>query len=63
MYTYTNLPVNAIARQANSRIGDSQSEETLLAPFNDKQIRYYDTGCSNHPLYPSTLGHTDSITR
>ena len=32
MYVYTNLPVNAIVRLPYPRSGDSQGQETFLAP-------------------------------
>ena len=35
--------------------GDSQSQETFLAPSADKQTRNYDTECSNHHLPLSVL--------
>ena len=31
--------------------GDSQGQETFLAPSADKQTRNYDTECSNHHIY------------
>ena len=43
MYIYTNLQTNAIVRLPHPRSGDSQCEETFLAPSADKQIRNYDT--------------------
>ena len=52
---YTNLPVNAIVRLAHPRSGDSQGQETFLAPSADKQTRNYDTECSNHHPSLSTL--------
>ena len=54
-YIYINLPVNAIACLPHPRSGDSQSQETFLAPSADKQTRNYDTECSNHHPSPSTL--------
>ena len=48
LYMYTNLPVNAITRLPHPRSGDSQGQETFLAPSADKQIQNYDTECSNH---------------
>ena len=48
IYIYTNLPVSDIARLSHPRGGDSQGQETFLAPFADKQTRNYDTECSNH---------------
>ena len=50
---YTNLPVNAIVRLPHPRRGDSQSQETFLAPPADKQTGNYDTECSNH--HPSHI--------
>ena len=35
--------------------GDSQGQETFLAPSADKEIRIYDTDYSNHHPSPSTL--------
>ena len=32
IYIYTNLPVNAIVRLLHPRSGDSQGQETFLAP-------------------------------
>ena len=50
LYIYTHLPGNAIVRLLHPRSGDSQGQETFLAPSADKQIRKYDTECSNcHP--------------
>ena len=43
IYIYTNLPVNAIVRLPHPRRGDSQGQETFLAPSADKQTRIYDT--------------------
>ena len=40
---YTNLPVNAINRLTRPRSGDSQGQETSLAPSADKQTHNYDT--------------------
>ena len=58
---YTNLPVNAIVRLPHPRSGDSQGQETFLAPSADKQTRNYDTELSNHhvtiPLYTHTYTH------
>ena len=48
MYIYTNLPVNIIVRLPHPRSGDSQGQETFLAPSADKQTRNYDTEFSNH---------------
>ena len=52
---YTNLPVNVIVRLPNPWSGDSQGQETFLAPTADKQARNYDTECSNYHPSPSTL--------
>ena len=48
IYTYTNLPVNALVRLPHPQSGDSQGQETFLAPSADKKTRNYDTECSNH---------------
>ena len=55
IYIYTNLPVNVIVRLPHPRSGDSQGQETFLAPSADKQTRNYDTECSNHHPSLSTL--------
>ena len=55
IYVHTNLPVNVIIRLPHPRSGDSQGQETFLAPSTDKQTRNYDTECSNHYLSLSTL--------
>ena len=55
IYIYTNLPVNVIVRLPHPRIGDSQGQETFLAPSGDKQTRNYDKECSNHHPSLSTL--------
>ena len=55
IYVYTNLPVNVIVRLPHPRSGDSQGQETFLAPSADKQTRNYDTECSNHHPSLSTL--------
>ena len=55
IYIYTNLPVNVIVRLPYPRSGDSQGQETFLAPSADKQTRNYDTECSNHHPSFSTL--------
>ena len=54
IYTYTSLPVNAIVRLLHPQSGDSQGQETFLAPSADKQTRNCDTDCSNHHLSLST---------
>ena len=53
IYTHTYTPVNAnaivsIVRLPHPWSGDSQGQETFLAPSADKQTRNYDTECSNH---------------
>ena len=48
IYIHANLPVNAIVRLPHSQSGDSQGQETFLAPSADKQTRNHDTECSNH---------------
>ena len=40
---YTNLPVSDIVRLPDPRSGNSQGQETFLAP----STRNYDTECSN----------------
>ena len=40
--------------------GDSQSQETFLAPSSDKQTRNYDTECSNHHIYIYIYIYTNS---
>ena len=52
-HIYTNLPVDAIVRLPHPRSGDGQ--EMFLAPSADKQMRNYDTECSNHHPSLSTL--------
>ena len=47
---YTNLPVNAIVTLPYPRSGDSQRQETFLAPSADKQTRNYDIE-SNRVIY------------
>ena len=42
IYIYTNLPVDVIVRLPHPRSGDSQGQETFLAPSADKQTRNYD---------------------
>ena len=54
IYINTHFPVNAIARQPHPRSGNSQGQETFLAPSTDKQTHNYDTECSNHNPSPST---------
>ena len=55
IYIYINLPVNALVRLLHLRSGDSQRQETFLAPSAEKQSRHYDTECSNHHFSLSTL--------
>ena len=57
IYIYTNLPVNTIvnARLPHPWSGNSQRQETFLAPSANKQTRNYDKECSNHHPSPSTL--------
>ena len=51
IYIYTNLPVNAIVRLPHPHSGDTQGQETFLAPSADKQTRNYDT----RVLKPTTI--------
>ena len=55
IYLYINLPVNVIVKLSHPRSGDSQGQETFLAPSADKQTRNYDTECSNQHPFSSTL--------
>ena len=43
--------MNAIVRLPHPRSGDSQGQETFLAPSADKQTRNYDIECSNIYIY------------
>ena len=43
---FTNLPVNVIVRLPHPRSGDSQGQETFLAPSANKETRNYDKECS-----------------
>ena len=43
IYMHTNSPVNAIVRLPRPRSGDSQGQETFLAPYADKQTHNHDT--------------------
>ena len=52
IYIYTNLPVNAIVTLPHSQSGDSQGQETFLAPSADKQTRNYDTRVLQPPSFP-----------
>ena len=55
IYIYINLPLNAIVRLPYPRSGDSQGQETFLAPSVDKQTCNYDTECcSRHPSLPTS---------
>ena len=55
IHIYANLPVNVIVRLLHPGSGDSQGQETFLAPSANKQTRNYDTECSNHHLPLSIL--------
>ena len=44
------LPVNVKVRIPHPQSGDSQGQETFLAPSAYKQTRIYDKKCSNHHL-------------
>ena len=46
VYIFTNLPVNVIVRLPHPRSGDSQGQETFLAPSANKETRNYDKECS-----------------
>ena len=48
IYIDATLPKNTIVRQSNPRNGDSQGQETYVAPYTVKQTRSCDTECSNH---------------
>ena len=52
---YTNLPLNVIARPPHPWSGDSQRQETFLAPSADKQTCNHNIECSNHHAFLSTL--------
>ena len=52
---HTNLPVDVLVRLSHPRNGNSQGQETFLAPYADKQIRNYGIECSNHHPSLSTL--------
>ena len=48
------IPINIIVRLLDPQSGNSQGQETFLAPSADKQIHTYDTECWNyHPLLQS----------
>ena len=57
IYTKINRHIKIIykVRLPNPWSGDSQGQETFLAPSADTQIRNYDTECSNHHRSLSTL--------
>ena len=49
IYIYTNLPVKVIVGGLlHPWCGDSQDQETFLAPSGDNQTRNFDTECSSH---------------
>ena len=52
---YTNLPMDIIVRLPHLSSGDSQGQETFIAPSVDKSTRNYDIECSNHRPSLSTL--------
>ena len=52
---YRNLPVDVIVRLPHPRIGNSQGQDTFLAPSAEKQTSNYDIECSNHHPSLSTL--------
>ena len=52
IHIYTNLAVNAIVRLPHSRSGDSQGQETFLAPSVNKQTRSYSTRILKPPSLP-----------
>ena len=52
---HANLPVDVIFRLPHRRSGESQNQETFLAPSAHKQTRNYDVECSNHHRFLSTL--------
>ena len=52
---FTKLPVNDIVRLPHPRSGDSQRQETVLAPTAYKRTCNYDTESSNHHPSQSTL--------
>ena len=45
IHIYGNLPVNVIVRLPHPRSGDSQDQETFLAPSADKKTHNYDAAC------------------
>ena len=48
MYVYINTYTCMCIRLPHPRSGDSQGQETFLAPSADKQTCNYNTECSNH---------------
>ena len=52
IHTHTKLPVSDIVRLPHPGSGDSQGQETFLAPSADKQTRNYDTEGSKQPSVP-----------
>ena len=52
---YTNFPVDVLARLPHPRTGNSQVQETFLAPSADKQTRNYYIDCSSRHLSLSSL--------
>ena len=52
IYIHTNLPMNAIVRLPHPQSGDSQGQETFLAPSADKQTCNYDTRVVKPPSLP-----------
>ena len=52
---HKNLPLDVIVKLPHSRSGDSQKQETSLAPSADKPTRNYDIEWSNHHPSLSTL--------
>ena len=52
---HTSLPVNAIVRLPHPQSGDRHDQETFLARSADIETRNYDTECSNHHPFLSTL--------
>ena len=53
---YTNLRMDDLVRQPHPRSGDSQFQETFLAPSAEKETHNYDIECSNH--HPSLSTQT-----
>ena len=53
-YIYAHLPVNVIVIP-HPRSVDSHDEAMFLAPIHDNQTRKYDTVCSIHYPFLSTL--------